>query len=102
MVDLGYSGTIQHCLQRILDHEKVRIKTHGLYLVTGSSVRKIQRAGSVAEGFLAENGQPLRIAHSFMRSPELVEQSLMCHLGSTTGYDAQGDPVLGEQHVPVH
>jgi hypothetical protein len=37
-----------------------------------------------------------------MRSPELVEQCLMCDLGSTTGYDSQGDPVLGEQHLPVH
>jgi FMN phosphatase YigB (HAD superfamily) len=101
LVDLGYSGTIQNCLQKILDHEKVPVKTHGLYLVTGSDVRKIQRAGSSAEGFLAENGQPLRIAHSFMRSPELVEQCLMCGVGSTTGYDAQGDPVLGEQHLPA-
>jgi hypothetical protein len=101
VVDLGYSGTIQHCLQKILDHEKVPVKTHGLYLVTGSGVRKIQRAGAHAEGFLAENGQPLRIAHSFMRSPELVEQCMMCDVGSTTGYDAQGDPVLGEQHLPM-
>ena len=101
VVDLGYSGTIQHCLQKILDHEKVPAKTHGLYLVTGSGVRKIQRAGAHAEGFLAENGQPLRIAHSFMRSPELVEQCMMCDVGSTTGYDAQGDPVLGEQHLPM-
>jgi predicted HAD superfamily hydrolase len=101
VVDLGYSGTIQHCLQKILDHEKLPVKTHGLYLVTGSGVRKIQRAGAHAEGFLAENGQPLRIAHSFMRSPELVEQCLMCDVGSTTGYDAQGDPVLGEQHLPM-
>jgi predicted HAD superfamily hydrolase len=101
VVDLGYSGTIQHCLQRILDHEKVPVKTHGLYLVTGSAVRKIQRAGTGAEGFLAENGQPLRIAHSFMRSPELVEQCLMCDVGSTTGYGAEGDPLLGEQHLPT-
>jgi len=49
---------------------------------------------------MAENGQPLRIAHSFMRSPELVEQCLMCDLGSTTGYDSQGDPVFGEQYLP--
>jgi FMN phosphatase YigB (HAD superfamily) len=100
VVDLGYSGTIQNCLQKILDHEKVPVKTHGLYLVTGSAVRKVQRAGTSAEGFLAENGQPLRIAHTFIRSPELVEQCLMCDIGSTTGYDAQGDPVLGQQHLP--
>jgi len=101
VVDLGYSGTIQHCLQKILDHEQIPVKTHGLYLVTGSAVRKIQGSGTSVEGFLAENGQPLRIAHSFMRSPELVEQCLMCDLGSTTGYDEQGDPVLGEQHLPM-
>jgi predicted HAD superfamily hydrolase len=101
VVDLGYSGTIQGCLQEILDHENIRIKTHGLYFVTGSGVNKIQRSGASAEGFLAENGQPLRIAHSFMRSPELVEQCLMCDLGSTIGYDAEGHPVLGEQHLPA-
>jgi hypothetical protein len=36
-----------------------------------------------------------------MRSPELVEQCLMCDLGSTVGYNPQGDPVLGEQHLPA-
>lgn len=100
VVDLGYSGTIQGCLQEIFNHEKIAVTTHGLYFVTGSAVRKIQRAGACAEGFLAENGQPLRIAHSFMRSPELVEQCLMCDLGTTLGYDAGGRPVLGEQHLP--
>jgi len=101
LVDLGYSGTIQGCLQEIFNYENIAVKTHGLYFVTGSAVRKIQRTGACAEGFLAENGQPLRIAHSFMRSPELVEQCLMCDLGSTLGYDAGGSPVLGEQHMPA-
>lgn len=100
IVDLGYSGTIQGCLQEILTHEKVPCITHGLYFVTGSGVRKIQLTGSRAEGFLAENGQPLAIAHSFMRSPELVEQCLMCNLGSTVDYSNDGQPVLGPQHIP--
>jgi FMN phosphatase YigB (HAD superfamily) len=101
VVDLGYSGTIQTCLQAILDHEKIACQTHGLYFVTGSGIRKVQQAGACAEGFLAENGQPLAIAHSFMRSPELVEQCLMCSLGSTIAYDESGLPVLGQQHLPA-
>jgi predicted HAD superfamily hydrolase len=101
VVDVGYSGNIQGCLQEIFDHEKMAIKTHGLYFLTSSGVRKIQWAGLRAEGFLAENGQPLRIAHSVMRSLELVEQCLSCDLGSTIGYDAQGDPILGEHQIPA-
>jgi hypothetical protein len=58
VVDLGYSGTIQHCLQKILDHEKVPVKTHGLYLVTGSGVRKIQRAGTAPRDFWRKTGSP--------------------------------------------
>jgi hypothetical protein len=101
VVDLGYSGTIQGCLQAIFDHEGISSRTHGLYFVTGSGVRKIQQAGASAEGYLAENGQPLAIAHSFMRSPELVEQCLMCDIGSTVDYTEAGDPVLGERILPL-
>jgi hypothetical protein len=101
VVDLGYSGTIQTHLQAIFDHEGIPCRTHGLYFVTGTGIRKIQSKGVVAEGFMGENGQPLSIAHSFMRSPELVEQCLMCPIGSTADYDEQGQPILGEQHLPV-
>jgi len=100
VVDLGYSGTIQNHLQAIFDHEGIPCQTHGLYFVTGTGIRKLQAKGIRAEGFLGDNGQPLSIAHSFMRSPELVEQCLMCPIGSTTGYDEHGHPILGEQHLP--
>jgi hypothetical protein len=100
VVDLGYSGTIQRHLQAIFEHEGIQCKTHGLYFVTGAGIRKIQSKGIVAEGFVGDNGQPLSIAHSFMRSPELVEQCLMCPIGSTVGYDEGGHPVLAEQFLP--
>ncbi len=102
LVDLGYSGTIQKHLQAIFDHEGIRCKTHGLYFVTGSGIRKLQSKGVVAEGFLGDNGQPLSIAHSFMRSPELVEQCLMCPIGSTTDYDEHGQPILSQQTLPAN
>jgi predicted HAD superfamily hydrolase len=99
VVDLGYNGTIQQCLQRILDHEGAGVRTHGLYLVTGGEVARAQAAGAVVEGWLAENGQPVSMAHTFMRTPEIVEQSLMADCGTTLGYTEDGSPVLDEPRI---
>jgi predicted HAD superfamily hydrolase len=99
IVDLGYKGTIQECLQRILDHEGIPLRTHGLYLVTGGDVHETQATGAVVEGWLAENGQPIGMAHTFMRSPEIVEQSLMADCGTTIGHKQDGSPVLDAFHI---
>lgn len=101
LVDLGYKGTIQEGLQKILDHEGWPVRTHGLYLVTGGDVHETQATGAAVEGWLAENGQPVAIAHTFMRSPEFVEQSLMAPCGTTLGHDEDGMPLLDEPRVPA-
>ena len=100
LVDLGYQGTIQECLQRVLQHEGRDVTTHGLYLVTGGEVGRAQATGAVAEGWLAENGQPIAMAHTFMRSPEIAEQSLMADCGTTIGHTPDGEPILDEFRVP--
>lgn len=100
LVDLGYKGTIQENLSKIFIKEKLPIKTHGLYLVTGGDVYQTQSNKMAVEGWLAENGQPLAMAHTFMRSPEIVEQSLMADCGSTLGHNNNGDPVLDEFVIP--
>ena len=100
IVDLGYKGTIQACLQIVLNREKPGTKTRGLYLVTGGDVYQTQATGATAEGWLAENGQPLSMAHTFMRSPEIVEQSLMAECGTTLGHDENGEPLLDEVYIP--
>ena len=76
------------------------MRTHGLYLVSGGGVSDAQSTGCVVEGWLAENGQPVGMAHSFMRSPEIVEQSLMADCGTTIGYSQDGQPVLDDFRVP--
>jgi predicted HAD superfamily hydrolase len=100
VVDLGYKGTIQACLQTILDREGWGTRTHGLYLVTGGEVHETQATGAVVEGWLAENGQPIAMAHTFMRSPEIVEQSLMASCGTTLGHAVGGEPVLDAFRAP--
>jgi FMN phosphatase YigB (HAD superfamily) len=99
VVDLGYRGTIQEALQRVLDRERPGLTTHGLYLVTAGDVHVTQAAGAVAEGWLAENGEPVGMAHTFLRSPEIVEQSLMADCGTTLGHDEAGEPVLDSPRV---
>ena len=94
VVDLGYKGTIQGCLHRILTRERQELALHGLYLVTGVEASETQRTGAVLEGWLAENGQPVGMAHTFVRSPEIAEQSLMADCGTTLGHDDDGTPVL--------
>ena len=100
VVDLGYAGTIQACLERIACHEMLPFRTHGLYLVTGAEVHGAQATGAPAEGFLASNGQPAAMAHTFLRSPEVVEQSLMADCGTTLGHTSEGEPILGNSELP--
>jgi FMN phosphatase YigB (HAD superfamily) len=100
IVDLGYRGTIQECLQRVLQAEGLGVETHGYYFVTGGEVRETQATGAVAEGWLAENGQPVAMAHTFMRSPEIVEQCLMADCGTALGYGPGGEPILDEWRIP--
>jgi FMN phosphatase YigB (HAD superfamily) len=101
IVDLGYRGTIQECLQKIFDRERIGVSTHGLYVVTGGKVHLAQAAGCPIEGWLAENGHPISVAHTFMRSPEIVEQSLMADTGTTLGHADDGTPILDVNHVPA-
>ncbi|HTR96646.1 MAG TPA: hypothetical protein VMH61_01975 [Candidatus Acidoferrales bacterium] len=101
IADLGYKGTIQMGLQRAFDAERLALTTHGLYLVTGGDVHETQSTGASVEGWLAENGQPMAIAHTFMRSPEVFEQGLMADCGTTLGHGPDGTPVLDEPRVPA-
>ncbi len=101
VVDLGYAGTIQACLERIVRHERLGWHTHGLYVVTGAQAHVAQETGAPCEGWLASNGQPVALAHTFLRSPEVVEQSLMADCGTTRGHAPDGTPELAEPVVPA-
>lgn len=101
VADLGYTGTIQGALHRLLAKERPGIRLHGLYLVTGGQVELTQRFGTPLEGWLAHNAQPVRISHTFMRSPEVVEQCMMADCGTTVGHEADGTPVLEERRIPA-
>jgi FMN phosphatase YigB (HAD superfamily) len=93
LLDLGYSGTIQRSLQRVLDRNfDGNVQTYGLYLAT-------RIAGAMAypqlstESWLATNGLPFDFSRILFRSPEPLEQACMASVGTLVGYDEHGHPV---------
>lgn len=96
VVDLGYNGSIQKFMQKIFHQDYPDIQTIGCYLLTNEAIADLMTVGGRAEGFLTDGGQPVDIAHTVSRSPEVLEQSLMPDCGSTKAYDDQGKPILKE------
>lgn len=95
LVDLGYAGNIQHALARILAIEDGGPAPRGLYLLTTAGIRWARRAGCVAQGFVADGGDPAPLVRLFARSPEPLE--LCCTtpgLGTVADYDKDGAPRL--------
>lgn len=100
VVDLGYSGTIQRGLGRVLAAEGYgHIKIHGLYLLTTAKISEVYNQGQSAEGYLGNMGQPAKVIRSIYRSPETYEQICMPDVGSLLGFEDDGNPVLDSYRV---
>ncbi|MFB4317452.1 HAD family hydrolase [Actinomadura sp. 21ATH] len=96
LVDLGWGGTIQLQLAKALQIAMIDIVPAGLYLATDRRSERVYLAGLRAEGYLAQAGDPARVADTVTRSPEIVEQCVNALCGSLIGFDEDGEPVLGD------
>ncbi|MDQ6649644.1 MAG: HAD family hydrolase [Actinomycetota bacterium] len=94
LADLGWGGSIQSMLQKILREEDTGIETRGLYLVTHAGALDRVMEGVDLSGFLVSNGVPGPEAVAVMRSPEILEQVCMPDFGSQVGLTADLEPVL--------
>ncbi|MDB6129072.1 MAG: hypothetical protein JWM04_179, partial [Verrucomicrobiales bacterium] len=99
LVDLGWGGTIQRNLQHAFDLENWNVTLTGCYLATnrGASVQILN--GLDIRSYLGFLGAPSHLLQAFLRSPEIIEQSLSACMGSTVGYSKRGSeyhPVLEE------
>ena len=101
LVDLGWGGTIQALLDRILSSAGLEIQTLGLYLMTDDRAAKRMLDGVRMRGFLASAGHPARPVEAFRRSPEILEQICMPAHGSQVGLTAELEPILGEDDTPI-
>ncbi len=93
VVDLGWGGSIQTYLQKVLAGSGLGVHLRGLYLLTNSSAVERILEGLDAEGFLAQGGFPETPARWIGRSPEILEQVCMTDVGSLAGFTEDGEPV---------
>ena len=94
LVDLGWGGTIQSLLTKLLASTGRDLEIVGLYLATNAGVAVHRLAGLRIEGYAASGGEPARSANQLMRSPEVLEQLCMPDIGSLVSFDEAGKPVL--------
>ena len=102
LVDVGWNGSIQKEIGRIFFNEGIKAKISGYYLSTtlATSVcnSKIGSCSSAAYGYLFCHGSPKTYHDMFMRSPEIIEQSLTSpYKGSLIGYTTNGEPICSSK-----
>ncbi|WP_007517748.1 MULTISPECIES: hypothetical protein [Pseudofrankia] len=95
LVDLGWDGTTQALLARLLTATGREVKPVGLYLATGPVALEHRLAGHRMEGYLASGGQPARLAGQLLRAPAVVEQVAMADTGRLASFDETSTPLLG-------
>lgn len=94
LVDLGWGGTIQGLLTRLLASTGRDLDIVGLYMATNSAAGVHRLGGMRIEGYVASGGQPEIMTNQLMRSPEVLEQLCMPDVGSLVSFDEDGRPVL--------
>ncbi|MFC7342476.1 HAD family hydrolase [Saccharopolyspora griseoalba] len=95
LVDLGWGGTIQYQLARVLRRNGSDVRTAGYYLATDHRSGRLPLAGQRTEGYLGQSGCPHEVVHALSRSPEVIEQCVSARCGSLLDFTDLGEPVLG-------
>ncbi|HEX3781569.1 MAG TPA: HAD family hydrolase [Pseudonocardiaceae bacterium] len=108
LVDLGWQGTIQLQLAKVLRIAEIEVCPVGFYLATDEAITRLYQVGLRAEGYLGQAGHPDRTVHTITRSPEVLEQCVNALCGSVIDFTEDGTPVLApeegcpSQHAERH
>jgi hypothetical protein len=100
-IDVGFSGSNQENLQKIIDAEGLGVRLHGLYLMADPCPQDRLLRGIRIEGFLSSPGDPL--PHEVIeldRNRLLLELLLLSEDGSTLEIDDEGRPVFAPNPEP--
>ncbi len=105
LVDVGWGASIQKSLCSILSKNIPNIDIHGYYISTNRGVydglfdKKNIRIK--AYSYIFQAGLPSRMHDLFMRSPEVIEQSLTSpSKGTLITFSSNGDSVLSDNLLP--
>lgn len=106
LADLGHSGAVQKALRRILDEEGVRLRLHGLYLLSADDKLGVLGDGDTAEGFVSDQVVTPHVKRLLRENAALLEQLCCAPEGSVARHDGgtvarAPDPRPMVQHVLV-
>jgi len=100
-VDVGFSGSNQESLQKLIDAEGLGVRLHGLYLMSDPCPPDRLLRGHRVEGFLTSPGDPaLHEVIELDRNRLLIELLLLSEDGSTLEIDDNGRPVFAPHVEP--
>ncbi len=94
LVDLGWRGTTQLHLAKVLSAAEVPVRPVGFYLATNEAITRLYQIGLRAEGYLGQAGEPDDVVRTLTRSPEVLEQCVSALCGSLIDFTDDGKPVL--------
>lgn len=94
VLDLGYAGTIQTALQKILAREGWNTTLTGLYVAVNEKGGENVRAGSDLRALFGSDGYDAPLARVLERTPDVLEHACMCEEGSLDSFDEDGIPVF--------
>lgn len=96
LADLGYSGSVQKALRRILDHEGLGIRLHGAYLMTLDDAFDDLDDNDTAQGLISDLVVTPHVKRTLGRNVALLEQICCSAEGSVRDY--RGGEVLREHN----
>jgi hypothetical protein len=99
LVDLGYSGSVQKALRRILDREGLRIRLHGTYLLTRDDSFHDLARGDTVQGMISDLVVTPHVKRALLRNVALLEQLCSSPEGSVRDY-ADGKVLREANPIP--
>lgn len=104
VADIGFRGTIQLNMERILRHEQIDNHLTGLYFCTQIAAANAVLEGSDIRSFLGNLGAWKQETQTLYTHPEILEQAVNAVCGTTLGYSKQDSgtyqPDLEEVSIP--
>jgi predicted HAD superfamily hydrolase len=96
LVDLGWRGTIQLQLAKVLRDAEIPVRPLGFYVATDQAITRLYQVGLRAEGYLGQADHPHAVVRTLTRSPEVLEQCVSALCGSLVDFTDDGEPVLAQ------
>ena len=90
IADIGFRGTIQLNMERILRNEGINVPIIGLYFCTQAAAANSVLEGLDIRSFLGHLGAYQQETQTLYKHPEILEQAVNAFCGTTLGY-SKGD-----------